>query len=228
MSDFSAHIWPPVLLTIELATITTLLTLVIATPLAWWLARSQAWWKEIIAAVVSLPIVLPPTVLGFYLLIVLGPDGPGGMVASLWGARTLAFTFTGLVIASILASLPFVVQPIRNAFAAIGDRPLEVAATLRASPTRAFWTVALPLASPGLLSGSVLGFAHTVGEFGVVLMIGGNIPGRTRVMSTAIFDFVETMQWREANILAGGMVVFAFAVILSMILIEKRVSRARA
>jgi molybdate transport system permease protein len=228
VSDFSAHIWPPVLLTIELATVTTLLTLVIATPLAWWLARSRAWWKEIIAAVVSLPIVLPPTVLGFYLLIVLGPDGPGGMVASLWGARTLAFTFTGLVIASILASMPFVVQPIRNAFAAIGDRPLEVAATLRASPTRAFWTVALPLASPGLLSGSVLGFAHTVGEFGVVLMIGGNIPGRTRVMSTAIFDFVETMQWREANILAGGMVVFAFAVILSMILIEKRVSRARA
>jgi molybdate transport system permease protein len=228
VSDFSAHIWPPVLLTIELATITTLLTLVIATPLAWWLARSRAWWKEIIAAVVSLPIVLPPTVLGFYLLIVLGPDGPGGMVASLWGARTLAFTFTGLVIASILASMPFVVQPIRNAFAAIGDRPLEVAATLRASPTRAFWTVALPLASPGLLSGSVLGFAHTVGEFGVVLMIGGNIPGRTRVMSTAIFDFVETMQWREANILAGGMVVFAFAVILTMILIEKRVSRARA
>ncbi len=228
MSDFSAHIWPPVLLTIELAAVTTLLTLVIATPLAWWLARSRAWWKEIIAAVVSLPIVLPPTVLGFYLLIVLGPDGPGGMVASLWGARTLAFTFTGLVIASILASMPFVVQPIRNAFAAIGYRPLEVAATLRASPTRAFWTVALPLASPGLLSGSVLGFAHTVGEFGVVLMIGGNIPGRTRVMSTAIFDFVETMQWREANILAGGMVVFAFAVILTMILIEKRVSRARA
>jgi molybdate transport system permease protein len=228
VSDFSAHIWPPVLLTIELATVTTLLTLVIATPLAWWLARSRAWWKEIIAAVVSLPIVLPPTVLGFYLLIVLGPDGPGGMVASLWGARTLAFTFTGLVIASILASMPFVVQPIRNAFAAIGDRPLEVAATLRASPARAFWTVALPLASPGLLSGAVLGFAHTVGEFGVVLMIGGNIPGRTRVMSTAIFDFVETMQWREANILAAGMVVFAFAVILSMILIEKRVSRARA
>jgi molybdate transport system permease protein len=228
VSDFSLHIWPPVLLTIELATVTTLLLLVIATPLAWWLARSRAWWKEVIAAVVSLPIVLPPTVLGFYLLVALGPDGPGGLVASLWGARTLAFTFTGLVIGSILASMPFVVQPIRNAFAAIGDRPLEVAATLRASPTRAFWTVALPLASPGLLSGAVLGFAHTVGEFGVILMIGGNIPGRTRVMSTAIFDFVETMQWREANILAGGMVVFAFAVILSMILIEKRVSRARA
>jgi molybdate transport system permease protein len=228
LSDFSVHIWPPVLLTIELATITTLLLLVIATPLAWWLARSHAWWKEVIAAVVSLPMVLPPTVLGFYLLVALGPDGPGGAVASLWGARTLAFTFTGLVIGSILASMPFVVQPIRNAFAAIGDRPLEVAATLRASPARAFWTVALPLASPGLLSGAVLGFAHTVGEFGVILMIGGNIPGRTRVMSTAIFDFVETMQWREANILAGGMVVFAFAVILSMILIEKRVSRACA
>jgi molybdate transport system permease protein len=223
-----AHIWQPVVLTIELATVTALALLVIATPLAWWLARSRAWWKEIIASVVSLPIVLPPTVLGFYLLIVLGPDGPGGAVASLWGARTLAFTFTGLVIGSIVASMPFVVQPIRNAFAAIGDRPLEAAATLRASPARAFWTVALPLASPGLLTGAVLGFAHTVGEFGVILMIGGNIPGRTRVMSTAIFDFVETMQWREANILAGGMVVFAFAVILSMTLLEKRVSRARA
>jgi molybdate transport system permease protein len=228
VSDFSTHIWPPVLLTIELATVTTLLLLVIATPLAWWLARSHARWKEVIAAVVSLPMVLPPSVLGFYLLVALGPDGPGGAVASLWGARTLAFTFTGLVIGSVLASMPFVVQPIRNAFTAIGDRPLEVAATLRASPARAFWTVALPLASPGLLSGAVLGFAHTVGEFGVILMIGGNIPGRTRVMSTAIFDFVETMQWREANILAGGMVAFAFAVILSMILIEKRVSRARA
>ncbi len=223
-----AHIWQPVVLTIELATITTLSLLVVATPLAWWLARSHSWWKEAVATVVSLPMVLPPTVLGFYLLIALGPDGPGGMVATLWGARTLAFTFTGLVIGSIFASMPFVVQPIRNAFAAMGDRPLEVAATLRASPTRAFWTVALPLASPGLLTGAVLGFAHTVGEFGVILMIGGNIPGRTRVMSTAIFDYVETMQWREANILAGGMVVFAFAVILSMILIEKRVSRARA
>ena len=223
-----AHIWQPVRLTLELATVTTLSLLVIATPLAWWLARSHAWWKEVVAAVVSLPMVLPPTVLGFYLLIALGPDGPGGAVASLWGARTLAFTFWGLVIGSIVASMPFVVQPIRNAFAAIGDRPLEVAATLRASPARAFWTVALPLASPGLLTGAVLGFAHTVGEFGVILMIGGNIPGRTRVMSTAIFDYVETMQWREANILAGGMVVFAFAVILSMILIEKRFARARA
>ncbi len=223
-----AHIWEPVRLTIELATITTLALLVVATPLAWWLARSRAWWKEVVAAVVALPIVLPPTVLGFYLLIALGPGAPGGALASLWGARTLAFTFWGLVIGSIIASMPFVVQPIRNAFAAVGDRPLEVAATLRASPTRAFWTVALPLASPGLLTGAVLGFAHTVGEFGVVLMIGGNIPRRTKVMSTAIYDYVETMQWREANILAGGMVVFAFAVIFSMILIEKRVARARA
>src|SRR5271165_5677440 len=202
--------------------------LVVATPLAWWLARSKARFKEVVAAVVSLPMVLPPTVLGFYLLIALGPAGPGGLLAGLWGARTLAFTFWGLVIGSIFASMPFVVQPIRNAFAAIGDRPMEVAATLRASPARAFWTVALPLASPGLLTGAVLGFAHTVGEFGVVLMIGGNIPGRTRVMSTAIFDYVEARQWWEANILAGGMVVFAFVVILSMILLEKRVSRARA
>ena len=225
--DAWEHIWPPIWLTLELATITTLTLLVIATPLAWWLARSRAGWKEIVAAVVQLPMVLPPTVLGFYLLIALGPSGPGGAIASLWGGRTLAFTFWGLVIGSIFASMPFVVQPIRNAFAAIGDRPMEVAATLRASPTRAFWTVALPLASPGLLSGAVLGFAHTVGEFGVVLMIGGAIPGRTKVLSTAIFDYVETMQWREANILAGGMVVFAFVVILSMILIEKRFARMR-
>jgi molybdate transport system permease protein len=223
-----AHIWQPVVLTLELAGITTFSLLFVATPLAWWLARSQAWWKEGIATIVSMPMVLPPTVLGFYLLVALGPDGPGGLIASLWGARTLAFTFTGLVIASIIASLPFVVQPIRNAFVAMGDRPLEVAATLRASPARAFWTVALPLASPGLVTGAVLGFAHTVGEFGVILMIGGNIPGRTRVMSTAIFDYVESMQWREANILAGGMVVFAFTVILSMIMIERRFSRTGA
>src|SRR5215468_6043821 len=188
-----ADLWPPVRLTLELASITTLTLLVVATPLAWWLARSKAKVKEIVATIVSLPMVLPPTVLGFYILIAIGPDGPGGWIASLWGARTLAFTFTGLVIGSVISSMPFVVQPIRNAFAAMGDRPLEVAATLRASPTRAFWTVALPLASPGLLTGAVLGFAHTVGEFGVILMIGGNIPGRTRVMSTAIFDFTETM-----------------------------------
>jgi molybdate transport system permease protein len=201
---------------------------VVATPLAWWLARSKAWYKETISTIVALPMVLPPTVLGFYVLVMLGPSGPGGAIAGLWGARTLAFTFTGLVIASIFASMPFVVQPIRNAFVAVGDRPMEVAATLRVSPSRAFWTVALPLASPGLLTGAVLGFAHTVGEFGVILMIGGNIPGNTRVMSTAIFDYVETMQWREANILAGGMVVFAFVVILSMTMLEKRFAGTRA
>lgn len=221
-------IWTPVRLTIELATITTLAVLVVATPLAWWLARSNAWYKETISTIVALPMVLPPTVLGFYLLVMLGPSGPGGAIANLWGARTLAFTFTGLVIASIFASMPFVVQPIRNAFVAVGERPMEVAATLRVSPWRAFWTVALPLASPGLLTGAVLGFAHTVGEFGVILMIGGNIPGKTRVMSTAIFDYVETMQWREANILAGGMVAFAFVVILSMTMLEKHFAGTRA
>jgi molybdate transport system permease protein len=220
------EIWQPVQLTIELAAITTVILLVIGTPIAWWLARSKAWWKEAAAALVAMPLVLPPTVLGFYLLVMLGPNGPGGLIAGLWGARTLAFTFEGLVIGSVIYSMPFVVQPIRNAFAAIGDRPLEVAATLRASPARAFWTVAVPLARPGFLTAAVLGFAHTVGEFGVVLMIGGNIPGRTKVLSVAIYDYVETSQWREANILAAGMVVFAFAVILAMTLIEKRVARA--
>src|SRR5215475_6924941 len=215
------EIWVPIKLTIELATISTLSLLVVATPLAWWLARSKVWFKEAAAAIVSLPIVLPPTVLGFYLLILLGPNGPGGAIASLWGARTLAFTFEGLVIGSVFYSMPFVVQPIRNAFEAFGDRPLEVAATLRASPRDAFFSVALPLAVPGLLTGAVLGFAHTVGEFGVVLMIGGNIPGKTKVLSVAIFDYVETLQWVPAHILAAGMLVFSFLVILTMMLLEK-------
>jgi molybdate transport system permease protein len=223
----AADMLQPVVLTIELASVTTLVLLALGTPLAWWLARSRAWWREAIAAVVALPIVLPPTVLGFYLLIVLGPHGPGGALARLWGAPTLAFTFGGLVIGSVIYSLPFVVQPIRNAFVALGDRPLEVAATLRASPLRAFFAVALPLASPGLLTGAVLGFAHTVGEFGVVLMIGGAIPGRTNVVSTTIFDYVETGDWRSANLLAGGMVAFAFLVVLSMIVIERRFARGR-
>jgi len=226
VQGLSPEIWTAVRLTIELAALTTMILIVIGTPVAWWLARSQAWWKEGVAAVVALPLVLPPTVLGFYLLVALGPDGPGGALASLWGARTLAFTFEGLVIGSVFYSLPFVVQPIRNAFEAMGDRPMEVAATLRASPLRAFFTVALPLARPGFLTGAVLGFAHTVGEFGVVLMIGGNIPGETRVLSVAIYDFVETLRWREANMLAAGMVVFAFVVILAMMLVEKRMRRA--
>ena len=227
MSGLPDDLWQSVRLTIELAFITTMILLVVATPLAWWLARSKTWWTEAIATVIALPLVLPPTVLGFYLLVTLGPNGPGGWIAGLWGGRTLAFTFEGLVVGSVLYSLPFVVQPIRNAFAAIGDRPLEVAATLRASPRRTFWTVAVPQARPGFLSGAVLGFAHTVGEFGLVLMIGGNIPGRTKVLSVAIFDYVEASRWREANILAGGMVIFAFAVILTMTLIEKRSAGVR-
>jgi len=225
MGGLSADIWQPVRLTVELAAITTIILLIVGTPIAWWLARSNAWWKEAVAAVVALPLVLPPTVLGFYLLVLLGPEGPGGWLAGLWGARTLAFTFEGLVIGSVVYSMPFVVQPIRNSFAAIGDRPLEVAATLRASPRRAFWTVAIPLARPGFLAGAVLGFAHTVGEFGIVLMIGGNVPGKTKVLSVAIFDYVETSQWRAANILAAGMAAFAFVVILTMTLLEKRVAR---
>ena len=219
------ELWPPIRLTLELAAITTTLLLIVGTPIAWWLARSKAVWKEAVAAVVALPLVLPPTVLGFYLLIFLGPDGPGGALASLWGARTLAFTFEGLVIGSVIYSMPFVVQPIRNAFEAFGERPLEAAATLRASPRDAFWTVAVPLARPGFMTGAVLGFAHTVGEFGVVLMIGGNIPGKTKVLSIAIFDYVETLQWTPAHILSAGMLIFSFCVILTMMLLEKRLRR---
>ena len=228
MEGLPADIWQPIALTIELAAITTLVLLLVGTPIAWWLARSQARWKEVAATIVALPLVLPPTVIGFYLLIALGPSGPGGVVAGFWGGRTLAFTFEGLVIGSVFYSMPFVVQPIRNAFEAMGERPLEVAATLRASPLRAFWTVAVPLARPGFLTAMVLGFAHTVGEFGIVLMIGGNIPGKTKVLSVAIFDYVETAQWRQAHILAAGMVVFAFLVILSMRLVEKRVGTVGA
>lgn len=218
-------VWTAIRLTLELAFITTVLLLIVGTPIAWWLARSQAQWKEVVATLVALPLVLPPTVLGFYLLMLLGPHGPGGWLAGLWGGRSLAFTFPGLVIGSTLYSLPFVVQPIRNAFEAFGIRPLEVAATLRAGPWDAFWSVAVPLARPGLLTGAVLGFAHTVGEFGVVLMIGGNIPGQTKVLSVAIYDYVESLQWTEAGIIAGIMVAFSFAVILTVMLVEKRVPR---
>jgi molybdate transport system permease protein len=221
-------VWQPVWLTIELASLTTMVLLVVGTPIAWWLARSRARWKEAVATLVALPLVLPPTVLGFYLLVALGPNGPGGWIASLFGGRSLAFTFEGLVIGSTFYSMPFVVQPIRNSFQAIGERPLEVAATLRASPLDAFWTVAVPLARPGFLTGAVLGFAHTVGEFGVVLMIGGSIPGETKVLSVAIYDYVETLRWAEASILAGGMLVFSFVVILAMTLLEKRVGRLKA
>ncbi len=224
--NLSSDIWQPVRLTLELAALTTVVLLIVGTPIAWWLARSRYWWKEIVAALVAIPLVLPPTVLGFYLLVALGPEGVGGVLAPLWGARTLAFTFPGLVIGSVLFSMPFVVQPIRNAFEAMGEKPMEAAATLRASPWRAFWTVAVPLASPGFLTGAILGFAHTVGEFGVVLMIGGNIPGKTQVLSVAIYDYVENAQWTEASVLALGMVAFAFCVILTMMLIEKKMVRA--
>jgi molybdate transport system permease protein len=219
------QLWSPIRLTLQLATLTTILLLCIGTPIAWWLARSRARWKEAVATIVALPLVLPPTVLGFYLLLLLGPNGPGGMVGSLFGLRSLAFTFEGLVIGSVFYSMPFVVQPIRNAFEAFGDRPMEVAATLRASDRDAFWSVAVPLARPGFLTGAVLGFAHTVGEFGVVLMIGGNIPGETKVLSVAIYDYVETLQWTQAHILAGGMLAFSFVVILSVMLVEKQLGR---
>lgn len=222
------ELWPAIRLTLELASLTTILLLIVATPIAWWLARSNARWKEAVAAIVALPLVLPPTVIGFYLLILLGPNGPGGWIAGLWGGRTLAFTFEALLLGSIVYSLPFVVQPIRNSFQAFGERPLEVAATLRASPWDRFWTVAVPLARPGFLTGAVLGFAHTVGEFGVVLMIGGNIPGRTTVLSIQLYDYVETLRWAQAHVIAAGMVVFAFLVILAMMLLEKRLSRTRA
>jgi molybdate transport system permease protein len=221
----SAQLWSPILLTLQLATTTTLVLLVIGTPIAWWLARSHARWKEIVAAVVALPLVLPPTVLGFYLLIVLGPNGPGGWLAGLAGGRSLAFTFEGLVIGSVLYSTPFVVQPIRNAFELTDEHLLAAAATLRASPWDTFWSVAVPLARPGFLSAAILGFAHTIGEFGVVLMIGGNIPGETKVLSVAIYDYVESMQWTQAHILAGGMIVVAFAIILATSLIERRMRR---
>ncbi len=170
----------------------------------------------------ALPLVLPPTVLGFYLLMALGPNGPGGWLAGLYGSRSLAFTFEGLVVGSVFYSMPFVVQPIRNAFEAIGNRPFEVAATLRASPWDTFWTVAVPLARSGFLTGAVLGFTHTVGEFGVVLMIGGNILGETKVLSVAIYDYVETLQWAPAHMLAGGMLVFSFLVIFAVMTLEKR------
>lgn len=220
-----SELWPPIRLTLTLAAIATVTLLIVGTPVAWWLARSKAKWKEAVATVVALPLVLPPTVLGFYLLILLGPNGPGGALAGLWGARTLAFTFEALILGSVLYSMPFVVQPIRNAFEAFGDRPLEVAATLRASRWDTFWSVAVPLARPGFMTGAVLGFAHTVGEFGVVLMIGGNIPGETKVLSIAIYDYVETLRWAQAHVLAGGMLIFAFIVILAMFTLEKRIGR---
>ncbi|WP_288441151.1 molybdate ABC transporter permease subunit [uncultured Pseudomonas sp.] len=208
-SDFGA-IW----LTIKLASLTTLILLIVGTPIAWWLARTRSWLRGPVGAVVALPLVLPPTVIGFYLLIALGPHGWLGQATHALGLGTVVFSFTGLVIGSTVYSMPFVVQPLQNAFSAIGQRPLEVAATLRASPWDTFVHVVLPLARPGFVTASILGFAHTVGEFGVVLMIGGNIPDKTRVVSVQIFDHVEGMAYSQAHWLAGAMLIFSFLVLL--------------
>ncbi len=203
-------------LTLRLATLVTALLLLIGTPIAWWLSRTRSWLKGPIGAVVALPLVLPPTVLGFYLLVTMGPNGFVGQLTQSLGLGLLPFTFWGLVVASVFYSMPFVVQPIQNAFEAIGERPLEVAATLRAGPWDRFFTVALPLAKPGFITATILGFAHTVGEFGVVLMIGGNIPDKTRVVSVQIYDHVEALEYTQAHGLAGTMLVFSFLVLLGL------------
>ena len=203
-------------LSLRLAAVTTVILLLIGTPLAWWLAHTRSGWKAPLSALIAMPLVLPPTVLGFYLLLAMGPHGPVGQLTQALGLGTLPFTFWGLVVGSVLYSLPFVVQPIQNALEAVGPRPLEVAATLRASPWDAFWTVAFPLARPGFVTAAFLGFAHTVGEFGLVLMIGGNIPGTTRVVSVQIYDHVEALESAQAHWLAGAMVVFSFVVLLAL------------
>ena len=208
-ADFAA-IW----LTLQLATLTTLILLLIGTPIAWWLARSGSWLKGPVGAVVALPLVLPPTVIGFYLLVSMGPNGVIGQFTQSLGLGILPFSFSGLVVGSVFYSMPFVVQPLQNAFEAIGERPLEVAATLRAGPWDTFFSVVLPLARPGFVSAAILGFAHTIGEFGVVLMIGGNIPEKTRVVSVQIFDHVEAMEYAQAHWLAGGMLLFSFLILL--------------
>ena len=212
-------------LTLKLAGTTTALLLVLATPLAWWLARSRSRWRAAVAAVVALPLVLPPTVLGFYLLVALGPQGWGGQFTQALGLGLLPFTFGGLLVGSLVYSLPFAVQPLQTAFEAVGQRPLEAAATLRAPPLDTFLHVVLPLARGGIVQAAVLSFAHTVGEFGVVLMIGGNIPEQTRVVSTQIYGHVEAMQYTQAHALAGSMLLFSFAVLLGLALLNRRSTR---
>jgi molybdate transport system permease protein len=211
-------------LTIKLAITATGILLLLGTPLAWWLAHTRFRFKAVIEALVALPLVLPPTVLGFYLLIMLGSQGPVGQLMESIGSQPLAFTFSGLVIGSVFYSLPFVVQPLQSAFAAIGRRPMEVAATLRASPVDRFLTVALPLARPGLITAIVLGFAHTLGEFGVVLMIGGSIPGETQVLSIAIYDHVDALEYTNAHWLAGTLLLLSFAMLLTVYSLNRRVS----
>lgn len=217
----SAETWAAIRLTAELAGLSTLLLLLLGTPLAWWLARTRSAWKPLWASLVAMPLVLPPTVLGFYLLLLMGPHGPVGQFTQWLGIGRLPFTFGGLVVASVLYSMPFVVQPLQQAFEAIPERLLEAAATLRASPWDRFISVALPLARPGFVTASVLGFAHTVGEFGVVLMIGGNIPGETRVLSVALYDHVEAAEFAEAHRLAAGMVVFALVVLVTLYVVNR-------
>ena len=221
-SAITPEAWQAIALTLKLATLTTALLLLIATPLAWWLSQTRSPWRTPISALVMLPLVLPPTVLGFYILVLLGPHGWVGQLTQAVGLGVLSFSFTGLLIGSIVFSLPFAVQPIQYAFEAMGTRPMEVAATLRASPLDAFFAVALPLAKPGLLTATVLSFAHTVGEFGMVLMIGGNIPGQTRVVSTQLYGHVEAMEYAQAHWLAAGMLVFSFAVLVALARLKKR------
>ena len=223
--SLSAEAWQAIWLTVELATLTTVLLLLIATPLAWWLSGTASRWRAPVSALVTLPLVLPPSVLGFYLLVALGPHGPLGQLTQALGWGVLSFTFTGLLIGSIVFSLPFAVQPLQHAFEALGPRPLEVAAALRARPIDAFFTVALPQARGGLLTAAILSFAHTVGEFGVVLMIGGNIPGVTRVVSTQIYGHVEAMEYSQAHWLAGGMLLFSFVVLLALALLRRSDTR---
>jgi molybdate transport system permease protein len=213
-------------LTVKIASLSTLILLAIGTPLAWWLARTTSRWKGVCNALVALPLVLPPTVLGFYLLILMGPKGVIGQITQAIGLGTLPFTFAGLVVASVLYSLPFVVQPLQASFSAIGRQPLEAAATLRASPLDTFFSVVLPLAKTGFLTASILGFAHTVGEFGVVLMVGGNIPGVTRVISVQIYNHVEALEYAQAHWLAGGLLVFSFTVLVILYSIVKTQAHA--
>lgn len=215
-------------ITVKLAAITTLILLLIGTPLAWWLARSQWRFKFLIETVIALPLVLPPTVLGFYLLIMLGPNGPIGGLSESMGGRPLAFTFSGLVIGSVFYSLPFVVQPLQNVFTAIGDNVMEQAATLRAGPLDRFFNVMLPIARPGFLTAAVLGFAHTIGEFGVVLMIGGNIPGETRVVSIAIYDHVESLEYTRAHLLSAGLLLLSFLMLMAVYGLNRRFSVLRS
>jgi len=222
---WGSEAWQAIVLTLQLALLTTLVLLLLATPLAWWLSQTRSPWRGPVAALATLPLVLPPSVLGFYLLVAMGPQGPLGQWTQAMGWGVLSFTFTGLLIGSVVFSLPFAVQPIQHAFEAMGPRPMEVAATLRASPWDAFFHVALPLAKPGLWTAAILSFAHTVGEFGVVLMLGGNIPGETRVVSTQIYGHVEAMEYAQAHGLAAGMVVFSFAVLWLLAMVKRRHER---